>query len=343
MILFLLRFLLAVTLYLTLVLANQKSVIANILLVCGYRSLLIFSPFFEKVFRGRALAVSIILIIIGGILNFLPFDITSSVLIAAGLSLSGFFIKKIAAENPSSAGLNKISLSLGNITVGAILLYTHNSFPINNSLAISFVVVALIISLFSLNHSPTNRSVPKPFNHIEQKKELMPYFAWGCIGSAIGIRIFGLYSILPVFLEQRYGQLPNWYGSILTAYGVFVILSQLPAVMKVFKPSLQTALVVLSSSFVVLAFPSFFGAHLVTGAILWVFLLAIEEIYAPYIDFYSAKSNNLYLKEVSISIGGGLCVLLMRLFDNPILPSFLGFALVITGLIILRGRQDAYQ
>ena len=114
---------------------------------------------------------------------------------------------------------------------------------------------------------------------------------------------------MPNYLLQTLGYIPDWYGLTLVLYGFTVILTQLPAISKKISFSLSTSIIALSFSCFIMGLPNLFCVETFIGAMLWCFCLAIEEFFAPFVDFHAAKTNHLLIKEISIGIGGALCFL----------------------------------
>ncbi|MCY1182174.1 hypothetical protein D9M73_227200 [compost metagenome] len=46
-------------------------------------------------------------------------------------------------------------------------------------------------------------------------------------------------------------------------------------------------------------------------------LLSIAECAFSYLDYFSVKQNNMFVKEVSLGVGAGLTVLIMRVVPAP--------------------------
>ena len=119
-----------------------------------------------------------------------------------------------------------------------------------------------------------------------------------------------MYIIMPRYLIKTLGYLPNWYGLTLVLYGVVVILTQMPVIGKKVSFSLRASIIALGFSCAIMSFPNLFFIETFVGALLWCFCLALEELFAPFIDFHAARTNHLLVKEMSIGIGGALCFLL---------------------------------
>ncbi|MFN7709546.1 MAG: hypothetical protein ACK5O7_01085 [Holosporales bacterium] len=333
--LFIARLLSGICLYILLGLSIESSVLSNTILAMGYRSLLIFSPLFCALFRSHSLSISFLFVLIAVGFYFFKMEIIGSVLAALGLSIGGFLIKKVAAESASSAGLNKIALSLANIVAGLSLTITDNNYSQGLLIAAAMMLISLVMIKAQKTEPVINESIlPKGGLNSLWHQDL----GWLLIGCSIGIRIFGLYAVLPWYLTHKLGDLPAWYGTLLMIYGALVILVQFPAVSKKMHVSLRTALFALGLSFIVIAVPELFSVELFWGGVLWVSLLAAEEMFAPFIDFHASSSNKLLLKEFSISLGGGLCVLMMRLIELPYLVAGSGLLLMCVGYLLVHDK-----
>ncbi|PCJ29017.1 MAG: hypothetical protein COA94_02865 [Rickettsiales bacterium] len=113
---------------------------------------------------------------------------------------------------------------------------------------------------------------------------------------------------------------------------------QFPAVSKKIHFSFSTAITALGISLILLAMPYLFYIEYLYGAAIWCSLLAFEEMFAPYIDYYAAKHNAILTKEVSISIGGGLSVFWMRYFHDPTILIMFSLLLLLLAHYILALR-----
>lgn len=310
--LFLIRLLSAIAFYICIVMSNQYGAIANTILTMGYRSLLFFSPYLSRIFKNYDVFASLIISVIGvSFLLLCKWYILGVIFIAFGLSTNGFIIKSIASETAAGSGKNKIAITSGNIGAGLILSLVNNNEMFSLIIAIAVLIIAAFIPF---NQYQYRQDVP-PLTLQAIKENKYPYFIWFCFGLAIGIRVFGLYIVMPNYLINKLGELPSWYGLTLILYGALVILTQYHAISKRFQISLYTSITALALSCLIMSIPSFFGIETLVGALIWVALLALEEIFAPYIDFHAARSNTLLVKELSIGLGGALCVLLTHAFS----------------------------
>lgn len=325
MILFVIRFLLATAFYMFITISNYYSVIAGIIFVAGFRSFLIFSPLIHKVFEKKDLLISLIISAIGVILYFSNFYIVGATLASLGLSVSGFIFKSIASETPSTSAMNKIAITSGNIGAGLILYAIDNQKHLVFLIITILLIIPCFINIESLRKKRISNLIMGSINN------KLANMIWILFGIAIGIRVFGMYIIMPNYLISNLGALPSWYGIILVSYGLLVILTQIPSLGNKYSISLNASIIALGVSCIIMGLPSLFTIETFIGALIWSTCLAIEEVFAPYIDFHAAKSNHLLIKEVSIGIGGGICFLFTKVFSKVEYLSLISVILIICG------------
>jgi hypothetical protein len=331
------RLLTGVGLYMTLALSNQLGIVANSIIFLGYRSFLVFTPWFSKCLGDKDLLVTILLAIIGVAISlYSKFEILGALLIAFGFSVGGFLMKNTAATTPRGSGISKVALSLGNMLSGLIIFSLHN----NHIEAFISVIVLLTLSVMILLYNPQDKlRINRENKSLAIKdiiKDYKPYLIWLCLGTVIGIRVFGFYVILPYYLQRELGYLPDWYGTAFVVYGVIVILSQLHAMSNKFKVRLEVALVFLLLSILIMSNPNLFTVESFYGAIIWIIILALEEMFAPYLDFHASKQSTLLVKEIGVGLGGILCVVLVRSLDVMFLLPFVSFVLSGIGYYLLK-------
>lgn len=331
--LFIIRLFLAISFYVCIPFVSEASALAGMILVAGYRSLLALSPNFSSLFGARDLRYAIILALTGVLLFFMTqLYVIGALMMAAGLSVGGFILKAIAAETPSTSALNKIAITSGNIGAGAILLLTEN----NTLASIAAITMLLSLTLFIRTPAAHKRPVIKSLSLTEIYDNATSHLVWLCFGIAIGMRVFGMYIILPSYLNKTLGYLPDWYGLTFVVYGLTVILTQLPALSKARSFSLTASIIALALSCIIMGLPNLFHAETLVGALVWCLCLALEELFSPYIDFHAARANHLLTKEISIGIGGAFCFL----WTQTSLPTeYLGLAslaLITAGFVFYR-------
>jgi hypothetical protein len=309
MALFPVRFLIACVFSVAAALAHQQSAFAAAILLAGTRSLLAFTPLITLWLQSYDLIGALCIALVGNLLSHSGWQILGTSLMALGFSVAGFIIKSVAAETPRSSALNKIAITSGHAAAG-LCLWILVSHP-DSATWIPAVLLSIALCIAWYSRKSPRRTLPRT-EKTQQGTQTIGWIhgLWLFFGIAIGIRVFGIYAVLPYHLLQSVGILPDWYGMIFTGYAIAVILTQLPAaLLPATVVSLPVAIGVLGLSCLILGLPSVFHVESFGGALLWCGILALEEIFAPYIDFHAAKSRGgLIIKELSIGLGGALCM-----------------------------------
>ncbi|MFT3742204.1 MAG: hypothetical protein QM752_06000 [Gammaproteobacteria bacterium] len=336
---FFIRFVTATCLFAFLGKANiWLTPLSNTLLAIGYRFFLITSPLFSRLFGKYAITIALIISTIGTLLFCLNgnYQMTiGSILVGIGFSVSGYLIKSEAAETTTGAAHNKIALNAGSLASGIVLLLSINSKDV--FFFISACVLFFII-LFSIKNSIKKDivlSIPKSFD----KKR---WFGWLFVGIAIGIKFFGVLSVLPQYILSTKHNLPNWYGIMIFINSGTVILLQIPIIRLLdrFHPnnSVKITFYLMLIGMILIAFPQYFHAYTMIGAALWTIILSIIECFASYLDAYGSKAGFLLVKETAVGIGAGLAVFFGRYFTSDVsslLISGCGILSIILASILL--------
>lgn len=309
--------------------------VSNAIVVFGYRSFLVFTPLVATYIKKFRIASVFLVALIGACFFKMHLFFYGSILFSFGLSVGGLIIKQKAAESAHTAAWNKVALCLGNIAVGYLITISickFNYWEICIATLLITILLALVIDLKTpvIIQAPADKDSKNSY-----QKQFIYTVCWLLMGAAIGIRIFGIYAILPQYLISSIGYLPPWYGKLLIIYSCLVIITQAPAISKKISFSLNISLLVLAVSIVLLSFPSRFHLATFIGAFIWCFLLAMEEIFAPYLDYHASQNRSIFAKEVGISLGGGASVLLMRVAHNSLLIGIIGLTLIVLGRAFL--------
>lgn len=320
--------------------------VSNVILAIGYRSFLIFSPLLMKVTKQFAIGLSLLLATLGILLfcgNDNIFFISGSLLLGVGISISSYLIRIEAAETPKGAAHNKIAANLGGIVSGLILLGTFSSKNhFYQGIALAFLVSCLLA--FSISHKSKNIILKLP------KKNNFKYkIGWLLLGLATGIKLFGVFSVLPQFLIIEQGRLPNWYGSLIFTNAFFIIFLQLPIIHFIEKLNrtnngIKITLIIMLIGMLLIAFPAIFYVTHLTGALVWTISLSFVECVASYLDVQGSRSGFLLTKEVAVGIGGGLTVLVCRSFAHSYsseLIGLIGIASIIFAYLLLNKEFKA--
>lgn len=334
---FLIRFITAACLFAFLGKANVwLTPLSNVILAIGYRLFLILSPIFDKVAGKFAVTTALIFAAMGSLLFTFHQNsilIIGALMVGIGLSVSGYLIKAQAAETPKGAAHNKIALNAGSLISGIILLLAINSKSLFFSIGAFILFASSLISLSQINkkHKEITLTTPQAFSI---KKSI----AWVLVGIAVGIKLFGVFSVLPQYLIQSDSYLPKWYGLMIFLNSSVVIFCQLPIIhwLERFKENNHASKIVFCAmilGMLFIGFPQFFHIQHIINAIIWTVLLSIIECFASYLDVHASRAKFLLIKETAVGIGAGLTVWLSRELHPPY--SSLSIGMLDIGAIII--------
>lgn len=177
------------------------------------------------------------------------------------------------------------------------------------------------------------------------------FCAWLLIGIAVGIKLFGVFSVLPQYLIAQNGCLPTWYGLMILLNSAIVIFFQLPVIHWMDKFSennnaFKIVIFVMILGMLVISYPSVFFTEHFFGAITWIFLLSIIECFASYLDLLGSKANLLLVKETAVGLGAGIDVLLSRSsysYLSSISIGLIGIATILIGAFLLKKEQQVVK
>jgi hypothetical protein len=307
--LFMIRIITAVSLFAVLGKANVwLDTATNSILALGYRALLLLLPLTLLVLGRRSLSVTLTCAAAGLVL--------AAALFAYGIAIAGYLIKSEAAQTKEGAAYNRVAMNMGSLLAGLILLsplLTPTMFFLG---AAAFVLLCLPIAAGAT--VTTQPVVASPVTHDGSGwRNKLP---WAIAGIIMGIKLFGVFSILPQAILLKTGELPAWYGLMLILNSAVVVFAQVP-VMKLIERTGRFKVVavigIIVGGFAVLSSPAAFRVETLVGALIWVALLSIAECAFSYLDYFSVKQNNMFVKEVALGVGAGLTVLIMRVVPAP--------------------------
>ncbi|WP_019844387.1 hypothetical protein [Dickeya zeae] len=306
---------------------------SNTLLAFGYRFLLILTPLTLSLFGQRALIATLLASLLGLVLlslNMTYLNWLAVILFSYGVAVLGFIVKNDAARTPTGAANNKIMLNLGSLCAGLLLLYPH-WMPSTFYFIMGLLLLACLPAArsFSLPRNITaNGIIAASTNKTDKTK-------WILAGVVTGIKLFSVFSILPQEILAHHAMLPSWYGLMIILNSGIVAMLQIP-LMKLIERSgsysMLLAMIIILFGLIILAVPGLFQVHTFYGALTWLTILSIAECGLSYIDYCAAKENSLLTKELSVSIGAGLTVIVMRYFPITINTLILSF-ISITALL----------
>jgi hypothetical protein len=318
--------------------------INNIMLVVGYRFFLILTPIINRYIGKHAGSVAFLFSAFGCLMwtsDKSIFNFLGSIAVGTGLSVGGYLIKSQAAETARGAGLNKIALNVGSLAAGGILSISMLNNP--NTFYISGCIILFICSFLSWN-SIRNNSIQTSSKTNEQIY-LHRKIAWSLIGISIGIKLFGIFSILPQVILKSTEALPVWYGFMISLNSLVIIIFQIPLIKKLdaLKNPQRLVTVLLGCGMLILALPQVFYIHFFIGAFMWTLICSLIECCASYLDVSASRDRCLLYKEASVGLGAALTVAIMR-NNNPeigaLIIGFIGLISLISGVILLKNRKE---
>lgn len=324
--------------------------LSNIILAFGYRLFLVFSPGFSTIFRQYAVAVALLFAAMGAALFCFENHYSllfGAVLVGLGLSVSGYLIKSAAAETPAGAAYNKIALNIGSLLSGIIILLAiPKEFFFGGG-----ACILLLSTLTAFVHAKNQKSREITLK-IPKTLSIKKLIGWLLIGFAIGIKFFGVLSVLPQYLIKSTGKLPDWYGMTLFINSGIIIVCQLPIIHFIdrFKKNnyaMKITILIMIIGMLVIAFPHFFHAQRLLGACIWTIVLSLIECVASYLDFAGAKAGFLLIKETAIGLGAGITVLFSRYLPADISSMAIGalgiIAIIVAAFLIFTQEEEARQ
>ena len=319
--LFTIRIITAVALFAVLGKANVwLDTATNSILALGYRALLLLLPLTLLVLGRRSLSVTLLCAAAGLVLLAVTRNqgvvMFAAALFAYGIAIAGYLIKSEAAQTKEGAAYNRVAMNMGSLLAGLILLsplLTPGMFFLG---AASFVLLCLPIAMGAT--FTTEAAVARPAS--KDGSGWANKLPWVIAGVIMGIKLFGVFSILPQAILLKTGELPAWYGLMLILNSAVVVFAQVP-VMKLIERTgrfkVLTVIAIIVGGFAVLSSPAAFHVETLVGALVWVALLSIAECAFSHLDYFSVKQNNMFVKEVSLGVGAGLTVLIMRVMPPP--------------------------
>ncbi|WP_310622341.1 MFS transporter [Flexibacterium corallicola] len=310
----LIRIFTAVTLFATLGKANVwLDTASNTILALGYRIELVLLPLTFALLGTRALIFSFA-VMSGGVVLFALGDksmvtLLAALLFAYGAAISGFLLKNVAAQSKNGAAKNRMALNAGALMGGLCIMIPFLT-P-----TLFFWCSALILGgcLFLALQCPLRLAdvQMKMFRGLK----LATLFAWVLMGTTMGMAIFGTFSVLPQTLLETTGTLPVWYGSMVILNSFIIVVAQMPVLKLIELTGRYRVLVMIGLIFMVFGLYiliDIIPIHSFFAAAIWTVLVSISKCTIPHLDYYSARQKALFVKEISVGLGAGLTVFIMR-------------------------------
>lgn len=306
----------------------------HLVLAVGYRTFLLGAPLFMFLGLSGGMRLALALCLMGTIGAYFSVNTFTMTLFALGMAVSGYLAKFISSHTSEGAADNKVSLNIGSLASG-LLLMSITSKPWLLVLGGAFLAATLILS-FRMDWSHFEESPSKVKTSVEGKREfrMIPLMGWSLIGIATGIKLTGIFTILPQYLIARLGALPTWFGSLVILNSIVVILLQhrVLAFLDRVRPSMTFFMSLSAMAF--LALPGVLRVENQFLSIGFILLLTLGECALSRYDRLAKDDGYLFPKEVMVGVGSFITVALSRGFSQEIYWSGLvGMACLTVGTV----------
>ena len=329
-----LRILLAMVLFLMMAQSNLwADTEAHLVLAVGYRAFLLATPFFVHFGYSRGMSASLLLGIVALGLAYFSFNAWALGLFALSMAVSGYICKFSNSQTTKGAADNKVALNIGSLAAGFLILMTQQK-----DILIGLSIVALLAALFFSTRIKWDLKKEMQSPPIAKKKINFLHLAgWSLIGVATGIKLTGVFTILPQYLIHKMGILPNWFGTMLIINSLGVIFVQHRVLNYMGRSKRNLTLWLSTSAMILLAIPAFFHVEKEMGAILWIGLLTLGECALSHYDTVAKNQGYLFPKELMVGVGSFLTVYLGREFPEwSALSGSLGTVCLLIGFALTK-------
>ena len=310
------RTLTAAVLFLLLAQANVwASTEAHLVLAVGYRLFLLAAPLFIGIGLSRGMGAAIGLCLAGTVACFWSVSGWSLGVFALGMAVSGYIAKSIATHSSQGAADNKVSLNMGSLVSGGVMMVmTDKTWMLTLSAALLALsaLVSYRIPWERVAGEPSAAPAARPASSNRAPWRWQAICGWSLLGVATGIKLTGIFVILPQYLLQKLGALPSWYGSLVILNSAIVILAQHRVLRYLDGRGLGATMLCAVSAMALLALPAAFGVETLVGACLWIALLTVGECALSAYDRIAKVDGYLFAKELMVGVGSFLTVLLSR-------------------------------
>jgi hypothetical protein len=172
----------------------------------------------------------------------------------------------------------------------------------------------MVVSFYYSLKLNLNCALPKAQSsgqHIFKWKGL-PLTKWSLIGVATGIKLTGIFAILPQYIIQKTGALPSWYGTLVMVNSLGVIFFQHKIIYWLEKTKGPWTGLAAMSAMVLLAVPHLIRVEIFTLAVFWISLLTFGECALSRYDKIASAEGYLFPKEILVGLGSFVTVYLSR-------------------------------
>lgn len=303
----------------------------HLVLAVGYRALLLAAPLFLYFGLSFGMRSALIIGAAAAVSFMFSLNAFNVGLFALSMAVSGYICKYVNSQSARGAADNKVSLNVGSLLSGVLLMLAFSKNAL--ILASAFALAATVYFAYAINWDEI-LSAEKLKNRSSKniKIEPLPLLGWLLIGTATGIKLTGVFTIMPQYLLHKTGDLPSWFGSLVVINSFGVIFLQHKVLKILEQKSKSWTLIFSLSAMALLSLPELLGVHHAGVAALWISLLTIGECALSYYDKLSNDEGYLFPKEVMVGVGSFITVVLSREFGDIIyLSGVIGFICMLLG------------
>lgn len=338
----LIRVLTAMILFLILAQANVwADTRTHLILAVGYRAFLLAAPLFLYLGLSNGMRLALALGAVSMIFSLYSFNSTAMVFFAISMAVSGYICKYVNSNSSQGAADNKVALNIGSLLSGfLVMLIVSKDFLIALS---AFALVVTLYLSFKIDWTKV-ASEDHPFinesDNFPAKKsgiQFIPLLGWSFVGIATGIKLTGVFTILPQYLIHQLGALPTWFGSLIMVNSLGVIFLQHFVLRFLDKTKKDLTLILACSAMLLLAAPALLHVEHFWSSIVWISLLTLGECALSRYDRVAKEAGYLFPKEVMVGVGSFLTVILSRDFPNAVhLSGVIGTGCLLVGFALTR-------
>lgn len=308
----------------------------HLVLAVGYRALLLSAPLFLFLGVSNGLRLSLAAGLVSILTMFFGLNAFSIGLFALSMAVSGYICKYVNSHSLKGAADNKVSLNVGSLLSGFLIFLISNQ---NFLLVFStLAMTATVYFAFKLNWDQTLafEQQSQTASPRQAHRPLLNLTGWTLIGLATGIKLTGVFAILPQYLMLKDHILPNWYGGMIVVNSLGVIFFQHRILRLLNSQRAFWTPLCAATAMLLLAMPAAFHVENLFMALLWVSLLTFGECALSSYDKWAVDEGRLLPKELFVGVGSFLTVYLSREHTVWIhLSGLIGLFCLIAGVVFV--------
>jgi hypothetical protein len=307
----------------------------HLVLAVGYRAFLLAAPIFLALGLSGAMRASLALSALAvGAAIYSVNELTMG-LLAIGMAVSGYLAKVVATHTSEGAADNKVSLNIGSLFSGLLLLLAIRPDGLLAFCSILLVVTLALAWRIDWGAVAVESSKPASQTRTGYRKRFLPMLGWSLIGIATGIKLTGIFAVLPQYLIANLGVLPQWFGALVIVNSLIVILIQHRVLRVLDRLGNRATFLVSLSAMSLLAAPALFQVNFLPMALFWITLLTLGECALSRYDRTAKEAGYLFPKELMVGVGSFASVWLSRSFPHLMWASgALGSAALVLGVLL---------